>query len=594
MLDRKDFYLTRIRELQASVKTLERESSRLSWLRLLVATLIAATVYFGAISTLHILWLTIALIVAFLRLVQKHLTVSAEIETLTTMARLCSDEIRLISGDHHVFDPGPAHVYADHIYANDLDIFGTTSLFKAVNRTVTFEGRMLVIDSLLNLSIDTNQIAERREAINDMAERINWRQRLFATGVKSGEGVLDRSNVSSWLAEPWFFDDRKYWLAIASIASLLSLAAAAWMVMAGRFMFGVFVGLLVFNHAVLQVIAGSLKSYFIQFGNRTTLFRKFSQMIDLTIKEQFQSALGGSLNGRLGNASRAFLALSRLYNLAEQRSNQFVGFIMNGLFMFDIWTVFRIEKWRLKYRDETMPWIQALGYLDMLASGANFRFNHPTFCTPSIEPAGPFIRSQAMAHPLIPMQVAIVNDYEIGMEAKSHIITGSNMAGKSTFIRAAGLNVILALNGLPVCAKEFSCPVMHIASCIRITDSLEDNASYFKAELDRLKAILDLLGSGAPYLVLLDEILRGTNSDDKHEGTLLFFRKLETYNCVSLLATHDLSIGRLEQDFPGRFANYCFESRVAGSELVFDYKLKRGISKSANATFLMRKLRLID
>jgi hypothetical protein len=594
MHDPKEFYLGRIRELQASVDALKQQGGRLSLSRLAVAAMVAGSIYLAATTSLHVLWLTLGLIIVFLRLVQRHLEVSGEVETVTTMARLCSDEIRLINGDPHVFDPGPSQVYQDHIYANDLDIFGTTSLFKAVNRTVTFEGRALMTDTLLNLPLDPDLIAKRREAIEDLAERVAWRQRFFATGVKSGETVLDRSAVAAWLDEPWFFDGRKYWLAIATVAALLSLAALIYMIVVGQFVFGLFIGVLTFNLTVLQAIARDLKSYFNQFGSRTTLFRKFSEMVNLAIAEPFESALGRDLGGSLADAAPAFLRLSRLYNMAEQRANQFVAFVGNGLLMIDVWTVFRIEAWRLKHRQATMPWIRALGSLDMLSSCSNFRFNHPTFCNPVIEPAAPFIRALALAHPLIPVNDAVANDYEIGMNVKSHVITGSNMAGKSTFIRAVGLNVVLALNGLPVCAKEFSCPAMRIASCIRITDSLEDHASYFKAELDRLRTILDLLVTGDSYLVLLDEILRGTNSDDKHEGTLLFFQKLETFNCVSLLATHDLSIGRLEQDLPGRFANYCFESHVEGSELVFDYKLKRGISKSANATFLMRQLRLID
>jgi len=199
-----------------------------------------------------------------------------------------------------------------------------------------------------------------------------------------------------------------------------------------------------------------------------------------------------------------------------------------------------------------------------------------------------------MGHPLLPFEESVKNDYQLGVTSKAHIVTGSNMAGKSTFIRTVGLNIILAQNGLTVCAREFSCTAMLIASCIRITDSLEEHASYFRAELRRLEKIIALLKTGEPYIVLLDEILRGTNSDDKRMGTLAFFKKLKDYHCLAILATHDLVIGKLEEQFPEHYANYCFESELRDGELRFDYRLRRGVSASTNATYLMRSLGLID
>jgi DNA mismatch repair ATPase MutS len=204
------------------------------------------------------------------------------------------------------------------------------------------------------------------------------------------------------------------------------------------------------------------------------------------------------------------------------------------------------------------------------------------------------IEAIQLGHPLLQDKACVRNDYSIGIKGNAHIITGSNMAGKSTFIRAVGLNVVLALNGLPVCATKFSCSLLTLASCIRITDSLEDNASYFKAELLRLQQIMTMIRTGKPHLILLDEIMRGTNSDDKRMGTLAFYRKLKDFNCLALLATHDLAIGQLEVQHPDHFENYCFESTVEGKEIRFDYRLRRGVSTSTNASVLMRNLDLIE
>jgi DNA mismatch repair ATPase MutS len=337
-----------------------------------------------------------------------------------------------------------------------------------------------------------------------------------------------------------------------------------------------------------------MKAYFNSFGSRTKLFQKFSDLFLLVSRRQFTSSLGKEHYENVNEASSAFMELSRLANRVDQRLNGLVGPIMNGLFLFDVWNIHAIERWRITHGNRVDSWIVALANIDMLNSLANYKFNHPAFINATITTGPSTVKAKSMGHPLLPFNESVKNDYELGLTSKAHIVTGSNMAGKSTFIRTVGLNIILALNGMPVCAQEFTCTVMSIASCIRITDSLEEHASYFRAELMRLETIVQLLKSGEPYIVLLDEILRGTNSDDKRMGTLAFFKKLKDYNCVAILATHDLVIGKLEEQFPGHFANYCFESELRGSQLHFDYKLRRGVSSSTNATFLMKSLGLID
>jgi hypothetical protein len=467
-------------------------------------------------------------------------------------------------------------------------------LFQSVNRSVTHEGRGRVIEMLLQPLANREQIEKQKQAIEDLSALVAWRQRFFAIGHRSGEKAGDMNDVAQWLEQNNFFETRRFWIWIAAAVSIVSATFIAWMFIVAKFFLGPLIVLLIINTALFQLFNRDGRIYFSKFGSRTALFRKFSEMFQLVIGQEFKSATGNELKGRMTDAGAAFMKLSRLHNLAEQRANGFVSFIMNGLFLFDVWTIYRIENWREDHKANALGWIQALGQVDLISSCGNFKFNHPSFVDADVVESAPFISSEGIGHPLISPASAVVNDYAIGNEAKAHIITGSNMAGKSTFIRAVGLNVVLALNGLPVCAKRFSCSIMEIASCIRITDSLEDHASYFKAELDRLQAVVSLLQSGKPYLVLLDEILRGTNSDDKRSGTLSFYRKLGDYNCICLLATHDLAIGQLEEERPDRFANFSFESRLEGTDLVFDYKLRRGVSSSTNATFLMRKLNLID
>jgi DNA mismatch repair ATPase MutS len=310
-------------------------------------------------------------------------------------------------------------------------------------------------------------------------------------------------------------------------------------------------------------------------------------------KWKFKSEEGQQLQMECENASNALNKLFRASSLTDQR-NGMLGSIMNGFFMFDLWCIYRIESWRKEHKDHFPGWINSLIKIDTISSFANFAFNHPDFCDASIEGGKNFISARAMGHPLMNSAISVKNDYDIGVASRIHVVTGSNMAGKSTFIRAVGVNLILAKNGVPVCAQEFKCSLPGLITSIRISDSLEENASYFKAELIRLEQILEQLKTGQPFLVLLDEILRGTNSDDKRLGTQSFLLKLKQFNCLVMLATHDLNIGKLEQQFPGDVENYCFESQFTNEGLSFDYKLRKGISSSTNATFLMKRMGLID
>jgi DNA mismatch repair ATPase MutS len=198
-----------------------------------------------------------------------------------------------------------------------------------------------------------------------------------------------------------------------------------------------------------------------------------------------------------------------------------------------------------------------------------------------------------MGHPLIPASRRIANDLTVGRNESLILVTGSNMSGKTTFLRTLGVNLLMAECGLPVCATSFRFTPLHLLTSLRISDSLQEQTSYFMAELKKLQKIIGQLHTGAPALVLIDEILRGTNSEDKTFGSEQFIRKLLGHRCLSLFATHDLSLGELEHQLPGRISNYCFESVIENNELHFDYRLQRGIAHNRNASFLMEKMNII-
>jgi len=260
--------------------------------------------------------------------------------------------------------------------------------------------------------------------------------------------------------------------------------------------------------------------------------------------------------------------------------------------LYDLQCVYRLERWKYANAGSLKTWLDVVTKGEVLGSLATFSFNHPAFTYPSIHTALA-IDGIAVGHPLIPGDECVPNDVLLDGDQSVLIITGANMAGKSTFLRAIGVNLVLALSGAVVCAKSFHCPIIAMRSGMRTADSLKDHESYFYAELNRLKTIMDELKNDKPLLILLDEILKGTNSTDKQLGSIALVKQLLQHPCLALIATHDLVLGALEKEFPAQLRNFCFEATIENDQLSFDYKLKPGLAQTMNATYLMKKMGII-
>ena len=270
-----------------------------------------------------------------------------------------------------------------------------------------------------------------------------------------------------------------------------------------------------------------------------------------------------------------------------------VFILLNTFFLYDIQVIIRLEKWKTKNRHAFPGWLKAVADIEYLNSLSAFSFNNPDFSFPQLTEDSKTILAVQLSHPLIAPSERVYNDFVLGKNEKLMLITGSNMSGKSTFLRSIGINVLLAQCGAPVCAQSFQLMPVRMLTCIRITDSLHEHTSYFMAELKKLQQIIHALREDIFSLVLIDEILRGTNSDDKHHGSQKYIEQLISFPCLSLFATHDVQLGQLEQTYPGLVGNYCFESTIQDNEIYFDYKLHKGVSKNRNASFLMKKMEII-
>ena len=285
--------------------------------------------------------------------------------------------------------------------------------------------------------------------------------------------------------------------------------------------------------------------------------------------------------------------LAKRVSALDARLNSMTSLLMNGLFLYDMQCVLRLEQWREQYAKDLDRWLDVIGTMEMLNSFATYAFNNPKYCNAIIS-ENTSISATEMGHPLLPDQERVVNSIEVGNPHTVLIVTGANMAGKSTFLRTLGINLVFALNGAPVCASQFTCAIVELYTGMRTTDSLMEHESYFYAELQRLKRIVDELKKDKSILVLLDEILKGTNSNDKLAGSIALVNQFLSFHCLAIIATHDLALGNMASEYPSQIKNYHFESNIENDELSFDYLIKPGIAEKMNATFLMKKMGIIS
>jgi len=289
-------------------------------------------------------------------------------------------------------------------------------------------------------------------------------------------------------------------------------------------------------------------------------------------------------------ASEIFKRFSKILDAFDQRNNMLIAIVGNALFLWDLRNAIKVERWIESYKHTVKKWFEVIAFFDAENSLANFCFNHPTYTLPKIIKGKSIIRGTQLGHPLLKSAKRIDNDFAI-LDKEFYIITGANMAGKSTFLRTVSLSIVMSNIGLPVCATSFQYSPIKLITSMRTSDSLAEDESYFYSELKRLKFIVDKIQTD-DYFVILDEILKGTNSKDKAIGSKKFVEKLLGSQSTGIIATHDVSLCELENDF-SEIKNYYFDAEINNDELFFDYLFKKGICKNMNASFLLKKMKIV-
>ena len=608
------YYQDQILACRKEIRRLQSKLNGLAVLRILVFAVLAWSVDV-LIHGFSPGWLFSAILsaTAFIFCVNVYLRWKEERRLQEKLRFVAENELLQLGGSENGFPDGASWLDSTN-YLDDLDIFGPGSLFHSLNRTTTSRGATELAGRLRQPFLVSKTIEKQQEAIRVLTPQPNSRQLLTATGLVSREDAqrfgqpgkqdgLDSESLKSWLGTPprisnqlwlWiiipgltifnlyglylFFDDGNYTFAIAGII-VSRLLTGAWSsyINAQHKLIG-------HQHALLDQYAGILAVF-----NKTVTAGS-----DVLQELQQKTAKGHT----------AIRRLSRLSSYFDQRLNLVVNLIMTTFFFYDLLCIIAMERWKAVNRTAFPGWIDAVGTVETLNSLATFAYNHTDYCYPvpvdaaasaaaSAPPSPLFIQSTRLAHPMIPAARRVANDLSIGRNQRLILVTGSNMSGKTTFLRTVGVNLLMAECGLPVCAATFTFTPMHLLTSLRITDSLQEQTSYFMAELNKLQMIIRRLETGEPALVLIDEILRGTNSEDKTFGSEQFIRRLLNHRCLSFFATHDLALGQMEREKTDAISNYCFESVIEGEELHFDYLLRQGVARNRNASFLMRKMNII-
>lgn len=535
------------------------------------------------------LWVAMGMIVFFLVMVFIAGGIKKKIKFLQQLVKINDNEIAVANGDPSFLDNGGSFAPSKG-FSSDLNVFGKYSIFQLLNRAGSRSGKEQLSKRLVIPFTNSADIENYQSCAKEVANLIQFRQALLAhTLLFEEENTL--SQLQSGIDTNQFSElKNKGWSFLSIAWPLLSIAAIVYSAMVDDYKS--VLAITVVGLCLIGFILKKINLLYYHISKRSYLYGQYAKCFRLISEQKFEHPYLQKKQEDIRHASDAFKKLAGLTGVFDLRLSMFSLFI-NGLFLSDLLCARAYLKWNRAYQADIKNWFDTLGEIELLNSIASFHYNHPGFVFPESISDRIVIEASSLGHPLMKEETAVVNDISIGDRAKLHLITGSNMSGKSTFLRTVGLNLILAQLGAPVFAKRFVFHPLRLLTSFHHIDSLEESTSYFYAELKSLKDIIDSLQNEQPALVLLDEVMRGTNSKDKHDGSALLIKKLLSYPCLSLIATHDTELGILANNHPGMIENFCFESELTNNELSFDFKKRNGVAQTKNATFLMKQMGII-
>ncbi len=591
-------YEHQIEETKTEKEKLSKKEKYLPLMRFISFLLILVLFYkFLVVSEIFYIYLSVVALLSFLLLTWRDNLLKTEIERCDRLIQICRNEIKSMDGDFSPFESGEEYIDVDHNYTYDLDMFGKNSLFNCINRSVTIFGKNRLADYFKNSYDFKEQISERQESIAELSDNNGFRQQtqLVFFGQRSEE--KDRLEFREWLEskntllQNRIFNIVRFALPIITI-TLIILCILGFVAVQISIMMVVLQLLIVSMYGKKTMSVQSLLT------SKVGIIAKYAQFLLLIEKKDFKTSLLVELKSKLSHnggetPSTIIKQLSGLLNWIDSNLNIIAAVVLNGLFLFNLHLLAAVEKWKARYCEDIPRWYKIIGEFDALSSLGNFACNNPDYIYPEQVENEYLFEAVDLGHPLIPIAECVTNSITISGWNQFCIITGANMSGKSTFLRTVGTNYVLAMIGAPVFASKFIFFPIKLHSSIRTSDSLARKESFFYAELKRLKGIISELESGQRTFILLDEILKGTNSKDKQAGSIALLEQLIKYQSVGLIATHDLILGDLIKSYPKNISNLCFEIQIVNDEMSIDYKLQEGVCQNLNATFLMKKMGIL-
>jgi len=531
--------------------------------------------------------------IGFVFLMKVHSRLSFKKQLTIALLQINKNEITFLKREKLPFEDGIEFNDFHHPYAYDLDVFGEHSLFQNLNRTATYIGKKTLASQLL-IQLPNKAILENQEAINELKTKMDWRQDFLALATISNDSKSSYDSIIHWNS----FKNNSLPKALIVLSFAIPLlffgVLAAYFITSKTILLSYLSYIFIANLMILGKSVKRIQSEIAKADNVDKIVKQYSLLVQKIESETFQSKKLTDLQQQLifknATASVHLKQLSELFSRMDTINNFVTATVFNGTFLFNLHVLKALLKWKKNYSEEFEKWVNIIGEFEALNSLANLAYNNPDFVFPEINSEYK-IGFSDLGHPLLNPLTRVGNDTHFYPESFV-ILTGSNMSGKSTFLRSLGVNMVLGGIGSVVCASEANIHPLPVLVSMRLSDSLADSESYFFAEIKRLKQIMDALEE-RPAFVLLDEILRGTNSDDKRNGTIEVVKKIIGKKAIGAIATHDIEVCLTTNEYPDVLTNQCFEVEIQNNELHFDYKLRNGICKNKSATFLMQKMGVI-
>lgn len=543
-------------------------------------------------------------IICFAFVLKRHNKIAYLRQHTSFLKKINESEIQRDKCKLEEFDTGHQFKNQSHPYTTDLDIFGQHSIFQLVNRATTESG-ITLLSKWLSEPATNDEIHDRQEAIKELSQKFDWRQDFQASGMRFQNKKSDYNKLLDWVETPVvILKHRQIYIAVAIILPVLFFFNAYLFSVnhdsqGGFIYFSFMILVLLTIYIVLRKVKPQAE-YIIETStaNLKTL-RGYRVLINKIEGESFKSKKLQELQSILitdkYSAYNEINRICKILDFSQQRpikkipigGNYFYP-LLNSFFLIDIYLIIGTEKWKIKNKAFLKSWAEAVSEFEVVNSFAGFYYSNPSYTFPEITEKNNYVHFKSLGHPLINSNNRVCNDYQSDGYGDVIIITGSNMAGKSTFLRTVGVNLVLALAGGPCCAKNGQVSTLKLFTSMRTQDNLEKGISSFYAELNRIEKMLKLIESNQNIYFLLDEMFKGTNSEDRHKGGFSLMNQLSKLKTSGIIATHDIELAKLAENRK-LVKNYSFNSEMINDSMIFNYKLHNGICYDFNASELMKK-----